>query len=111
MGEVQVGYWEKVLCQEGDHAMEQAPWGSNHVIKPAEVQRLFGQCSQTQSLNFGWFCVEPGFRFIVTSKSPSAWIILLFYDCINVCLTSSISTTYFLVQVDINFHSPSERTV
>lgn len=31
-----------------------------HDTELVRVQELFGQCSQTQCLNVGWFCVEPG---------------------------------------------------
>ena len=59
-GEVQVGYQEKILHQEGSWAMEQASQGSGHGTKPAGVQYAVGQHSQTHSLFFGWFFEDPG---------------------------------------------------
>ena len=38
---------------------EQAPHGSRYGPS-AGVLRVFGQHSQTQGLDFGWWCVEPG---------------------------------------------------
>ena len=52
-GEGQLGSQEKVLHQKVVD-MELAPQGSGH------AREAFAQCSQAQSLNFGWCCAEPG---------------------------------------------------
>lgn len=50
----------KSLFQPYNGELEQAPPRSGHNSKPARAQAVFGQCSQTQGLNFELSCVEPG---------------------------------------------------
>ena len=42
----------------------------------ARVQRVFGQCSQTHGLIFGWSCVEPGVGFDDLYQCLPTWDIL-----------------------------------
>lgn len=55
-GEAQVGvperFWTRGRLGPGTGSPGLQPWA-------ARVQRVFGQCSQTQGLNFGWTCAEP----------------------------------------------------
>lgn len=63
-------------------ASEQVPQGSSHITKFAEVQGSFGQCFQTQGLNFGWSCVELGVGLSDPGDpfQPGHSMILWFYD-------------------------------
>lgn len=58
LGEGQGSIMEKGL-QQSIMDTEQAPHGSGYGPS-AGVLRVFGQHSQTQGLDFGWWCVEPG---------------------------------------------------
>jgi len=58
--EVQAGYQEKVLHQDGGQALEQPPQESGHDNKLARDQKAAGQCFQPCSLILEWSCVEPG---------------------------------------------------
>ena len=49
----------KVFFLSGWSSTGQDPQGSRST-KPVGVQEVFGQCSQTYGLIFGWSCVELG---------------------------------------------------
>lgn len=80
------GGWRWIVGKDsspdGRWALEHDLQGSGHILKPARVEGVLGQCSQTLDLNFEWSCVVPGVRLEDPHGLPSTQDILLFYSVI-----------------------------
>lgn len=53
---------------------------SGHGTELNGVQEVFAQHSVTQSLNFGWLCVDPGVGLKDPYGSLPTWVIVRYYD-------------------------------
>lgn len=104
-----------LYVQDSSHniwnSVEQVSQGSGHVMKPAGVQGMFGQHSQTQTLDFGLSCVEPegGYNDPCESLPTEYSLIPLFNEfCQISCSTyhSCFNLTFSSLQL---FHSGKER--